>query len=960
MRALILWLIVLTGTSSWAQESVSSAGMTRPEGMVISDGILYVADSGSRQIWYQTKDSTKFAVFVSDPQFEKPTGLAADETSLYVADPEAGNIFRIDKRSKAVVPILTDDRNVRPEDLTYLPVYSANASQQLVRNDQLMFLDGTSKKILQVDIADSGQAPKPWDSRAFELPVSLSRENHHLLVTDQGAKTIFESEGKSVWANIQQASTLAVPLSSGVFFPELSQPRSVVSAGDLYYVLDHDNLFAIVQGGTRVVPLTYRRDPLKDPRQVIADLGRQRLLISDPGKGAVISWPLLVPVTVEVQAGTDTSAPLSALYSYLWRLGVLPTVGLSLPYSYGQGESCLTISCVVERGRSLLPQSNSTIESVLCQANEQYCVNGKLSRARPGDQLQVPWVPYEKYLSVERLTLDGTTTVRSMLSKWIPDTVLRQRATEAYLQTLNPGVSSDILDVGLKGLQLNLPIQRNRYYLSVPRSELLNSTSDLAEIVRRYTELSIRSEGTGALEGGKGSIQAAQAVPSAASLAKSYDLVLKNMDFEVANQNKYGSGSDVPILVGEVRADCNHPVFFRNGADRAFDSTKCEQPEGALDGIVIDWTENVDTHGTCVSSLIGARSTPYGEALAGGTALTLSGTTNIDSTTIAGAYASFKGSFIVNLSRGNREVTAGAAWRNLLSNPLNKWVLFVAAAGNDDDLLVNREEYPAVLARDYPNLISVGALDESGRYIWEDSADGNKEGSNTGDKVEILAPGQSVPCAMEALGSMAVYTKANGTSLATPLVSAVAALLLSKNLTPGEIKARILSTAEPLDMEKDGEPLSLFGKLSVKRALLNPKVLHITFNKDLSETEIEGDLSDRSAAIRYQIPGDLLGHSEPVNAEDILSIRRQGKDAAGSYLYRLVRFDAASKRVELNNKVHLSGCLSFTQKGNTQDYVVMLGAGCSPPASIPQEHWITEMTDFIGARLGPDRFDQSH
>src|ERR1700733_4281561 len=211
----------------------------------------------------------------------------------------------------------------------------------------------------------------------------------------------------------------------------------------------------------------------------------------------------------------------------------------------------------------------------------------------------------------------------------------------------------------------------------------------------------------------------------------------------------------------------------------------------------------------------------------------------------------FNGPFVVNLSNGDPEGTAGQFWKNLLgSNGVNKWILFVAAVGNDDFPLASKNEFPAALARDNPNLISVGALDESGSFIWESSP--GKQGSNYGSLVEILAPGENVPCAMDVSDKTATYAKVSGTSVAAPMVTAVAALLFDKSLVPGEVKARILATAIPLKRQKDTQPLSVFGRLSAERALLNPRTLHLSYeNGDGKEVQLEGSLLVGDSEIKY-------------------------------------------------------------------------------------------------------------
>jgi thermitase len=111
--------------------------------------------------------------------------------------------------------------------------------------------------------------------------------------------------------------------------------------------------------------------------------------------------------------------------------------------------------------------------------------------------------------------------------------------------------------------------------------------------------------------------------------------------------------------------------------------------------------------------------------------------------------------------------------------------LFIAAAGNDGQ---NNDAYPAYPSGyEIDNVISVAALDARG-----DLADFSNYGLT---KVDIAAPGVDVYSTVP--GGFDTYS---GTSMATPHVSGVAALLLAANpaLTASEVKAKLFSSARPL------------------------------------------------------------------------------------------------------------------------------------------------------------------
>lgn len=112
--------------------------------------------------------------------------------------------------------------------------------------------------------------------------------------------------------------------------------------------------------------------------------------------------------------------------------------------------------------------------------------------------------------------------------------------------------------------------------------------------------------------------------------------------------------------------------------------------------------------------------------------------------------------------------------------------VFVAAAGNESNNNDSNPSYPA--SYDVPNIISVAAVDNKGAIAGF---------SNYGrSKVHVGAPGVNIYSSV----LDAKYDSWSGTSMATPHVSGVVALLASHepNLSNVEIKNRIITTTSPL------------------------------------------------------------------------------------------------------------------------------------------------------------------
>jgi subtilisin family serine protease len=134
-------------------------------------------------------------------------------------------------------------------------------------------------------------------------------------------------------------------------------------------------------------------------------------------------------------------------------------------------------------------------------------------------------------------------------------------------------------------------------------------------------------------------------------------------------------------------------------------------------------------------------------------------------------------------------------------------LLGVVAAGNSRTYLNQEPRYPAYLVKRFPdNLIVVAAHSADGK-LWQRSSWGN-------EVVDLAAPG----CSIEAAGFGGVRSKADGTSLAAPLVSFTAALLHAHGIDePQDLKGRILAATEPAPSLADR--VRSAGRLDIPKAI---------------------------------------------------------------------------------------------------------------------------------------------
>jgi len=220
-------------------------------------------------------------------------------------------------------------------------------------------------------------------------------------------------------------------------------------------------------------------------------------------------------------------------------------------------------------------------------------------------------------------------------------------------------------------------------------------------------------------------------------------------------------------------------------------------------------------------------------------------------------YAADNGANVINMSFGCPY--DAQCLREAINYAHSKGCIMASSAGNVDSYDAGQPFYPAA----YDHVIAVAAVNSGDKIsVWNYFAF-----SNFGDFVDLCAPGTSI---LSTLPNNS-YGYASGTSMSSPFITGVAALVKSKHMdwTPEQVEARLKSTAD--DVYAVNTQSFLQGKLgagrvSAKRALGNLSMA-ITYPKPSSI--ISGSVVVKGSADIENFDGYKLEYSS-VSSPDAL------------------------------------------------------------------------------------------
>ena len=231
-------------------------------------------------------------------------------------------------------------------------------------------------------------------------------------------------------------------------------------------------------------------------------------------------------------------------------------------------------------------------------------------------------------------------------------------------------------------------------------------------------------------------------------------------------------------------------------------------------------------------------------------------------------YAAMMGAAIVNCSFGGTEYSETA--RRVYEAAFADGTLAVAAAGNEGANVDDEPHYPS----GYPVTLSVGGIGKAHTLNQY----------NFGRSVNVFAPSVDI----NTTAPENQYALADGTSLATPLTSGVAALVKTAfpDYSPAQIREQIRLTADNIDSDQVAGLPGEFGrgKVNAHRAVTEPPQPAIRLS-DLSYENEHGSLDLRTGDVVHvalQVTnhlGDATGASVAIRTDaDYLDFGTQRVD----------------------------------------------------------------------------------
>ena len=745
---------------------------------------------------------------IDGPPFGRLAGLALSGDALYVTDRADENVFRVDIKT-------------RNRTLVYEEGPLRDPGSIAVARDVFVVDEST------------GRLYRLRDNAAFEvqlgndrpsLPMSLTGAGDDLFIASPAG--ILELRGigrftpERTPSMAQQAPLRKAPSKSEfVFavqkrdFPEITKPSRIAIWKGIVYIVDdaHQAVFAFGRDDQRPVKLVREssrsctRAEQSENKTYCVEFTSARLALAVSENDLfLLAGDTLTqsrrPVPVEVVLPpSSVSEAMTDVYAYLQDRRLLSTREVALEKN---------VEATLKDHGVLLAAYPKAFTPLLCGLNPGLCnAKQEIRLLQAGRKIIVPDLPYESYVDAMEVTLDGKESLEQVAKRNIRSPEFSAWVTEPRLRELNDPKEKDTPLRDLPPGRYLSPVEYVRYLVPAYAADARPGGA-LKRLEQKYIGLQVQSLEERPARAADAAMQVVTD-PLFQPLKSSYKTMLEKIGYEDPNRQD----NLAKVGIAERFIDQNNPDFENAWLQTGTNPVPAGAGADQNAAYRVRTFEDND-HGTLVAALVGARKSQFEHGGLAPRALLLS-LRSVDpaiETDIREAFLRTIRIFNISAHYGVATTPAG------LQRAITRYgkALFVVAAGNDasgttGEICAGVSVFPACW-HDRKNVIVVTATGLDGTTMLTE--EGTKPGANfSATAVHLAAPGAGY----HAAGVGKSYVPVRGSSFATPLVTAAAALLYAQNVTdPWVIKQRLIATADP-QLGLRGKVFG--GRINFKRAL---------------------------------------------------------------------------------------------------------------------------------------------
>ncbi len=770
--------------------------------LAVSRDAVFAIGSDEKQIVTRPADlSGPWRPVQAQGGFSRVRGLAVSGQGLFVSDSADEAVYRVDLTTGQRITLFSEGPLRNPGSLA--------VARDVFVADDLTF------KIYRIRGGQAHEIAMDKEMRTGR-PLSLAAYGDDLFVSSpDGVISELRGVGRANLDVPQQSATQSYrekrsmePLTFTVqkrAFPDIASPADIAIWKGVVYVIDDklQNVFAFSRHDQR--PVRLARGPASKPI-VPGSIGINDTALYVMHGTELQRWPRLIPAEVHLRAA-ELSESMSRVYEYLRERDILPV--RKVPFEQ-------SVAGTLKRHRVILAGYPTSLDALLCRLNPGLCdTDNKIKYLRNGADLWVPDLHSENYVDAVPVKLQGKESLGEIADRRVTSPEFGEWKTELRLRELNESQLTRVKETSAREVRTGdymTPVEYVRYLVPTVAGDASGSGA-LKRLETQFEGLRVVSlEERAPTSAGKSGFSQD---PDLATLKAQYSAMLAKIDYLAPT----GAPSLAKVGVAEEFIDLEHPdLQLALMAQDGVAPVPAATPPAAGVKYQIRAFQRTD-HGTAVAGLIGARGTGFEHVGLAPKAILLPLRNGDPAIGEDIRRARLRGVFLFNISAHYD--------RNVIPQSLLTAVdqyrdsLFIVAAGNDLKFGANEEVcgafmvYPACW-HDRKNVLVVTATTVNGDVVLP--AEPTQNGANwSGKAVHLAAPG--IGYHASAVGTS--YVPVRGSSFATPLVTATAALLYAQSVTkpePWAIKQRLIATADP---EPGLAGKVMGGRLNVRRALSN-------------------------------------------------------------------------------------------------------------------------------------------